>query len=982
MRKLLFLTLQFIFMILIAAPLFSSTGDILWTFDTGGTISSGNIIGNVAIDDNGTIYITADNKTFAISETGVKLWEYEGGWVNSSPAIAKNGLILIGMGNELTALNPYTGSVVWKKGLSGEYGGVYNTSAIGSDGAIYVGADNGTFYSLNSENGDIIWTFNAGFMLSKVSPVIDNEGVIYFAQNSGKKIYALYDNGTLKWTYNMPDSVNTYSPLALGSDGTLYIGIDGELYSINRGDGTVKWHIQLGNGIISENAPAVGCDNVIYVGSSQGNVYAVTQNGTILWSFKTSTDNYGSYISTHITIGDDNTLYFGIYGGSEIHILYAIDLNGNEKWHKDFSESNDNLQTSVAIGKNGNLYIGIDKKLYAIESASTGIANCPWAAWRHDFKNTGNIGIDTVLPHEIYTILSDTGVNQCYNNSSQIECPNPGEPFYGQDGNFETVPFHFFVYEINGDKVVQDANNNLMWMQSTADTNNDGVVSENDRLSLTNAKSYCDNLSYAGYNDWKLPDMFELSLILNYGKSFPAVDNTTFQCVSSNYWTITESSMKNDYAWYIDFSSGTTYSLSKSANYYVRCVRNDSCDKTLDTCYDENQCTEANGYWYNHKCNDKPRFQDKDNATVTDWATGLMWQKRTNDIDNNKVINDDDAVSWEDALQFCEQLNFAGYTDWHLPNVRELQSIVDYKYSDASIEQSFFEAENLLYWTSTPRIHGTSYSYAWQIYFHNGATDYKNKTYHRFVRCVRYDNVAVFKCDATHLGFCTNETQCDNVGGYWYNNMCHSSDNQPEKDCDSENIDLCLTSDNCTGAGGYWYDNQCNKEQEPVQLSIKSGWSLNSIPFKTDTGVKIEKFSNDNILTIWKWTGSNWKIWSPDLAVNNLINSYGLESIAVVLQGEGFWVNSKNNTFLSLGAGEEYGMDSLNIINGWNLKGVGQDSKANKLSVLGTVKTVWKWTGNSWQIWSPDETIVNLISSYGIETIETISKGEGFWVNK
>jgi hypothetical protein len=538
------------------------------------------------------------------------------------------------------------------------------------------------------------------------------------------------------------------------------------------------------------------------------------------------------------------------------------------------------------------------------------------------------------------------------------------------------------MYEINGDKVVEDANYNLMWMQTTADTNNDAVISGDDRISWTNAKSYCDNLSYAGYDDWKLPDMFQLSLILNYGKSFPAVDNTTFQCESSNYWTATENSMKNDWAWYIDFSSGTTYSLHKSSTFYVRCVRDDSCNKTFNECYTEAECNEANGYWYNHKCNNKPRFQEKDNATVTDWKTGLMWQKRTNDIDDNEIINDNDAVSWEDALHYCEQLVFAGYTDWHLPNVRELQSIVDYNYFDASVEQNFFESANKLYWTSTPRIHGTSYSYAWQIDFHKGITNYNKKTYHRFVRCVRYDNVSILKCDATHLGLCNEENQCENVGGYWYNNMCNSSENQLEKNCDSENLNLCLSQDNCTGAGGYWYDNKCNKEQKPLLLIIGTGWSLHAIPFKTNSGVKIEKFSNDNISTIWKWSGSNWKIWSPDSTVNNLINSYGLESIAVVLQGEGFWVNAKNNTVLNVGAGEGYGMDTLNISSGWNLKGVGQDSKTNKLSVFGVVKTVWKWTGSSWQIWSPDDAINDLILSYGIGSFESISRGEGFWVNK
>ncbi len=602
MKKLL-LGIECIFMLLICSFSYSANGDILWTFDTGGTISSDSIIGNAAIDNNGTIYITADNKTFAISATGVKLWEYEGGWVNSSPALGKNGLLFIGMGNKLSAINSATGSLVWEKVLSGVYGGVYNTPAIGSDGTIYVGADNGSFYSLNPLNGDIKWTFTAGFMLAKVSPVIDNEGIIYFAQDSGKKIYALYDNGTLKWTYHLPQTANTYSPIVLGSDDTLYMGIDGELYAINRDNGSVKWHSELDNGILSENTPAVGCNDIIFIGSGYGNLYAVNKNGVTLWKFKTSTDSYGSYISTNLTIGDDNTIYFGIYGGSEIHILYALDINGTEKWHINFDGYKDNLQTSVAIGNNGNLYIGIDKKLYAIESSSTGLANCPWPAWRHNNGNSGNID----------------------NNSSE----------------------------------------------------------------------------------------------------------------------------------------------------------------------------------------------------------------------------------------------------------------------------------------------------------------------------------------------------------------------QPANECSANQLSLCLTLDNCTDAGGYWYDNKCNEEQQTVLLSIASGWSLHSIPFKINNGINIENFTNNNISTIWKWTGNSWKIWSPDSNITNLITSYGLNNITIILQGEGFWINAKNSFDINLGTGDEYGLETLNISNGWNLKGIGKNCYKNELSNLGVnVKTVWKWTGNSWKIWSPDSNVNNLIASYGLDSIKFIQRGEGFWVNK
>ena len=39
----------------------------------------------------------------------------------------------------------------------------------------------------------------------------------------------------------------------------------------------------------------------------------------------------------------------------------------------------------------------------------------------------------------------------------------------------------------------------------------------------------------------------------------------------------------------------------------------------------------------------------------------------------------DGSMNWEEALRFCENMNFAGYSDWRLPDAKELQSIVDYE---------------------------------------------------------------------------------------------------------------------------------------------------------------------------------------------------------------------------------------------------------------------------------------------------------------
>ena len=61
-------------------------------------------------------------------------------------------------------------------------------------------------------------------------------------------------------------------------------------------------------------------------------------------------------------------------------------------------------------------------------------------------------------------------------------------------------------------------------------------------------------------------------------------------------------------------------------------------------------------------------FTDNGDGAISDLATGLMWMQ----YDTGK------GLDWEDALSTAEGFDFAGCSDWRLPNVKELQSIVDY----------------------------------------------------------------------------------------------------------------------------------------------------------------------------------------------------------------------------------------------------------------------------------------------------------------
>ncbi len=73
-------------------------------------------------------------------------------------------------------------------------------------------------------------------------------------------------------------------------------------------------------------------------------------------------------------------------------------------------------------------------------------------------------------------------------------------------------------------------------------------------------------------------------------------------------------------------------------------------------------------------CEGEGRFMDTGDGSILDFCTGLEWQKAVPRTPNGAVRGFD----WEGALKYCDGLTLAGESEWRLPNVRELQSIVDY----------------------------------------------------------------------------------------------------------------------------------------------------------------------------------------------------------------------------------------------------------------------------------------------------------------
>jgi hypothetical protein len=131
---------------------------------------------------------------------------------------------------------------------------------------------------------------------------------------------------------------------------------------------------------------------------------------------------------------------------------------------------------------------------------------------------------------------------------------------------------------------------------------------------------------------------------------------------------------------------------------------------------------------------------DAANGTVTDTRTGLMWDQCARGLSGAAcTVGTVGAFSWQQALDSATAANassYKGYTDWRLPNVKELRSLVEECRANPSINEWAFPATPVFYfWSGSPS--ASIASTAWYVYFSDGFAyfDLRNGAFN--VRLVR-----------------------------------------------------------------------------------------------------------------------------------------------------------------------------------------------------------------------------------------------------
>jgi hypothetical protein len=169
------------------------------------------------------------------------------------------------------------------------------------------------------------------------------------------------------------------------------------------------------------------------------------------------------------------------------------------------------------------------------------------------------------------TGLPDTGQTKCYDQIG-TEIPCDSETCAGQDGSYAAGCPSEERFVDNGDGTVTDNCSGLQWQKETADVNGDGLIKVDDFASWCDALAYCENLSLAGHDDWRLPNVRELQSIADYGRISPSID-PVFGAISFLYWSSTSNATYPYDAWLVHFSNGFVGGNSKANLNYVRAVR-------------------------------------------------------------------------------------------------------------------------------------------------------------------------------------------------------------------------------------------------------------------------------------------------------------------------------------------------------------------------------------------------------------------------
>jgi hypothetical protein len=301
-------------------------------------------------------------------------------------------------------------------------------------------------------------------------------------------------------------------------------------------------------------------------------------------------------------------------------------------------------------------------------------------------------------------LLLKTDQTHCYDESGHpVACDASGQDAeFNSNRDDQTARFDAY----NG--LVADRTTGLRWNQNASPATFP--------LGWSEAFEYIGRLNrdgYHGVNNWRMPCRRELFSLVSHQQVNPALpDGHPFTDVFSGYyWTSSPCRRLSDQAWYIHLGGGRIQRGMKHGSYMLWPVTGPQADE--------------------HDMSNRFAIE---NDVARDRLTDLVWLRHSELIDRQ--------INWKKALEAIDALNaekVGGHTNWRLPNIRELESLVDLsRHSPALPADHPFGHVAGGYWSSTTSAYETRY--AWVLYARDGAVGVGYKHLPEFcARAVRSD---------------------------------------------------------------------------------------------------------------------------------------------------------------------------------------------------------------------------------------------------
>ena len=325
----------------------------------------------------------------------------------------------------------------------------------------------------------------------------------------------------------------------------------------------------------------------------------------------------------------------------------------------------------------------------------------------------------------------------------------------------------------SNDGGIHDVDNQYTWSKSSRSTNPDGTAY------TVFLKTLNGGSGFAAHKDWRLPEVDkdggseELDSLLDLSQGGapyvfdefkspcpPGCSVSTCSCTAADVcWSSITYAFPGDLAdaWAVNFGDTYTITDGKDVPLHVRAVRGGSGTTTTTTTTPGSTTTTL------------PRFVDNGDGTITDYQTGLMWEKKS---DDNSIHDVDKLHTWSQPVPstgpngtaytvFLTTLNsgsgFAGHKDWRLPEVdkdggsEELDSLLDLGQGGAPYIFDEFNSSCTpacsvstcsctapdFYWSSTTYVFPGDSLDAWAVNFGDTYTIPYGKEDPLYVRAVR-----------------------------------------------------------------------------------------------------------------------------------------------------------------------------------------------------------------------------------------------------